>query len=765
MIREALAKPTGVTLKEHTDNVLNEAKNVIKAHPFAVQKYNELIGKDLEKRVKSAAKYHDDGKKHPKWQNACLKEYEIYQKAKKVNGSYMQKTGIRHEMESLYLHQDHSFSDVLKVAIAAHHAKLGERFSERWENDDNGRYKSLWEYFKKLSLELMISNFNSQEKVQEAVLKNYEFAGPRGYLQLADHRASIKEDERSIPDFKKFDYSFNPEWERRPVQKIAEENWQEDLLLLRAPTGAGKTDACLLWADRQIKNGKADRLVIAMPTRFTSNALAINVANSLSETGLYHSSAWFVRHFETAKESYEAEHQAKLQHEFARLLETSVTVCTIDHLLIALTHSREDHHSITFNLANSCLVIDEADFYDEFTQANILHLLRYLKILKVPVMLMSASLPQSSLKLYQSTGFQPKEIKEDNSDCKRPRCEVRSIREYESVNEISALLTKSKKQPTIIYANTIAKAMEFYNAYSEKERPNITLYHSRFTEPDKANKEAELLKKLGKEAWSEGKADGIVIMTQIGEMSVNISSNYMISDICPIDRLVQRVGRLSRFNNTVGVLDVLIPKKDGQVYPAPYGNYIMQQGWEINKALEDTIKLLSCKKYNSFEFTELVNSIYEDIKEFSNITKINADKLNDQIIQNWLIVPQSQIDEDEEDTHIWKSRNIEAQSEIYVINPYRYLDDNIQKLASLDKHKCKECFFDNYKEFMYYKNQYSVNCPTYLVQKAYKEGKIYKSDKLWIGDNTDPKHVWITDHYNSDLGLVFNGLNEDQIIS
>ena len=65
---------------------------------------------------------------------------------------------------------------------------------------------------------------------------------------------------------------------------------------------------------------------------------------------------------------------------------------------------------------------------------------------------------------------------------------------------------------------------------------------------------------------------------------------------------------------------------------------------------------------------------------------------------------------------------------------------------------------------MYYKNQYSVNCPTYLVQKTYKEGKIYKSDKIWIGDNNEPKYVWITDHYDSDLGLILDSLSNSVII-
>src|SRR5690606_16280680 len=143
------------------------------------------------------------------------------------------------------------------------------------------------------------------------------------------------------------------------------------------------------------------------------NALSISVAENLSKIGLYHSSAWFnvlQGKIETGKMSRT---DASKEHEFARLLQTPVTVCTIDHLLMALTLTREDHHLITFNLANSCLVIDEADFYDEFTHANIMVMLEFLKYWKVPILLMSASLPESVLPLYRKFGLTVLDIKED----------------------------------------------------------------------------------------------------------------------------------------------------------------------------------------------------------------------------------------------------------------------------------------------------------------------------------------------------------------
>ena len=151
MDKEFLAKPKGTSLKEHTKNVMNEAQSIIQSHSLVFNKYMLLTGKSLEKRLIAAACYHDDGKKSFKWQEACQKEHQTYLETGRVNGAYLRKTGIRHEMHSLYLHRNSKFLDVLKVAIAAHHGKLGKKYEERWEKDSSGVYKAFWDEFQKLN--------------------------------------------------------------------------------------------------------------------------------------------------------------------------------------------------------------------------------------------------------------------------------------------------------------------------------------------------------------------------------------------------------------------------------------------------------------------------------------------------------------------------------------------------------------------------------------------------------------------------------------
>lgn len=736
-----LAKPSGITLEQHTQGVVSEGKLLLEQTPFVVQKYQECIGKSLAIRLERICEYHDWGKKNPKWQIACQKDYDAflqwqsqhggtfkdYSKTENA-GENIRKAGVRHEIQSLRMVDKTKLPLPQKIAIAAHHGKLGNNFEERWINENA---VDLWGAFKKESNRVI-----EQYSLEQSAKAHYEFAGPRGLLQLVDHRASAKEEGEEVPVFTQFSYQF-PHKEKRGVQRLIEQHWEDDLLLVRAPTGAGKTDASLLWAQLQIENKRADRLVIAMPTRFTSNALAINVAESLSDTGLYHSSAWFAKFQEQIDASTLKKREAEKIHEFARLLQTPITVCTIDHLLMALTLTREDHHLIAFNMANSCLVIDEADFYDDFTQANILVLLEILKYWNVPVLLMSASLPESVLPSYQKLGFKIDKIIEDTSDNSRDRFEIKSIKEYSDLEEISDLLDLCVEKGTaIVYANTVDKAVMFYDWF-KKRKANPILYHSRFTEPHKKDKEQELINALGKEAWENNCANGIAILTQIGEMSINISADIMISELCPIDRLTQRAGRLCRFDKTkVGELYLLVPQKNDLVYPAPYGEYDRRiKAWIPCDAFVKTSEILDTTSYSAERLVSLLNHVYAVQESFSPKAINNAKSLKEYFSWNWLINPKQITATDDTDANFWKSRNITPQETVFVEKP-------------------TSKFFYNYFSFQNWKLTNSLEIPIYLIEKC-KKMNIIELVEIMINEEIELIYVIKEGFYGRNIGIAF----------
>ncbi len=702
-------------------------------YPYTFKKYQERTGKSLEKRIEHVTNFHDDGKQNEKWQMACQLDYNNYlswkqkyggswqeytSKMYEEAGKHLQKAGVRHEFQSLVINEKKRLPICLQAAIAAHHGKLGFKFEDRWIREG---VEGIWKTFQRESNRVI----DERMSLSEVANLHYEFAGPRGYLQLTDRRASAIEDGDFVPDHKPFKYQF-PHSEKRNVQRLIEEHWQDELLLIRAATGAGKTDASLLWASKQIENGKAERLIIAMPTRFTSNALSINVAESLSSTGLYHSSAWFTKFQEKIEAGTVSKKEASKEHEFARLLQTPVTVCTIDHLLMALTLTREDHHLITFNLANSCLVVDEADFYDNFTQANILVLLEILKYWNVPVLLMSASLPDSVLSDYQKIGYPVTEIKEDNIDQEeylRSRFEIKSIVSCAMPLDIENLLENClSKGNAIIYANTVDRAMEFLNWFDDKGI-DTCLYHSRFTEPDKMEKEKILIQMLGRDAWESGTARGIAILTQIGEMSINISADLMISDLCPIDRLTQRAGRLCRFDKSkLGVLHVLVPERNDKIYPAPYGRFDRKEkSWVSSESFEKTRQIISCQEYSAQSLVKILNDVYEVQSEFSALALSNAKNLKEYYKNNWLINSKQISNKDDSGVNFWKSRDIPPQETVFV---------------SIPENK----YFSNYLGYQDWKLKNGLELPIYLIDKGKKNFVI---DLMEVVVKEDMEHLFV----------------------
>lgn len=747
-----LAKPSGITLAQHTTYVMAEAAYICHVLSSSVAKYNETMHKNLADRLYIVAEYHDKGKKCQKWQCACVKDYQAYQQWKIEHagadfndysklayneaGKCLRQSGVRHEMYSLVEAEKTKMPIPLLAAIAAHHGKLSFTAEKRWDD-----FCGYWNLFRKQS-----NSVSENCRLEDVCKCVFEYDGLRGLLQLADHRASAKEEDGYVAELKRFAYTF-PFAQKRGVQKLVESEWEKDMLLVRAPTGAGKTDAALLWASKQIEAGKADRLVIAMPTRFTANALAINVSESLSGTGLYHSSAWCAK-YDDIKNGAISNQEALAAHKMARLLAAPVTVTTIDHLLMSLTQTREDQHLINFNLANSCVVIDEADFYDDFTLANIQFLLNVLKCWCVPVLVMSASMPDSALPFYQKTGYGVKSILEDTSiDKSVEKFEIKQICQYTDVEELEPLLREClERGHGIVYINTVDKAISVYDLLKRMKEDEgygvpIVLYHSRFTEPDKAGKEKMLLECLGKNAWKEGHAQGIAILTQIGEISINISSDIMISDLCPIDRLMQRVGRLCRFDNSRGELYVTVPQRNDAIYPAPYGSF-SKKAWIPSTALTRTFDNLRTGVYSENDMLNTLNYVYASGVHISDKAAANAKMLKEMFVNNWLINPFEKSAEDDNDTTFWKSRDIGPQDIVFTESP-----------------PCN--FFVGYSDFMNFRLRASLALPMYLFNTIRNKIDI---KTICIADEIKRIYVIREGFYNNEIGFKVSEDKDDNFL-
>lgn len=803
-------KPSGLTLREHTDNVKRQGAELRRQFPFWRKKYHSLTGECLNELCELAEEYHDYGKGFcEKWRRACAKDVALYHAwlrehghptepvdrvlhhcyeeamrgKSKATAPHLFKAGVRHEFSSVdFLSKGRpEISEVVRAAIGAHHGKLSanDRAEARWRFDlgseSLGKEGPYYGYYK--ALQASSDRAVANESFADLVLRRYCYAAVRAILQLADTRASRWEgmgDGGMVPLLPfTAPKGFGDSAKLRPVQRTAIEHANEWRSILRAPTGSGKTYASLLWAQEQIlgENSRADRLVIAMPTRFTSNALREAVREQMpdligvgkgddpdeAQVGLYHSSAFFNLYGEEGDDSWGSKDVER--QKLACYLATPITVCTVDHLLACLTGTREQHYSTFFFLANSCVVFDETDFYDEFVQANIQTLLDVLEILKVPTLIMSATVPDSARAMYRVT--------DPIRETKQPGAEkvfknmrfLGAATKPEDVSEFLAEMLAAGQG--IIYANTVARALAYYE-YLEPLVGNIplTIYHSRFTEPDKKRIEEELEHSLGKQAHNEKRARGIVIMTQIGEMSINISSQLMLTDCCPWDRLSQRVGRLARFSTgeevttraTVAVIEPV--DENGQTYAWPYVELdpeskpgkrdAYQPVPAYAKTLTEIIELGAGDGYRLTpeNLVEHTNDVYAEETSFGPASQNNQNAYRALIEQNWLLTGAAGNNEEDTKTNTWQSRNIAAQAVVLITTP--------------------DSWFPNYNAFQKFALLYGVSCPMYKVQsdarKKDHEQPVISTMEINIGPQGRTKsakiHYAHEGAYSSKTGLA-----------
>jgi CRISPR-associated endonuclease/helicase Cas3 len=737
---EILAKTSGITLEEHTQHVVDEAREWLDAHPFLEAKYRAQTGEDLRAQLLHAAKVHDQGKRHPTWQKACRKD------AREGGGRNLMTAELRHEFASLDYAKKKGIDLTLpeKAAIAAHHGKLSkhQRARRRWREDGGGQFQYLWDEL--WSIDNQWTMRPPPDLTEKALDERFRIAGPRALLRLADTRASIQEKETQnwVPDPRElqFEYEF-PYDGPRGVQKAVKDGWDDPAMILRAPTGSGKTDASLLWARHQIEKLRADRCVIAMPTRFTSNSLALDVDENVSETGLYHSSAWYARYKDDAEVGREEKHKAGEKHRMAKLLATPVTVCTIDHLCAALTGTREDHFAIFYHLCNSCVVVDEADFYDPFVQANLNVLLGVLRHFDVPVLVMSATVPDAATTFYEIEG-----LAEDDSDLDRTRCTLHDAGSADDPSDIAPLLrsiAEEERPAAIIYANTVKRALAYADWFRDHTSITPILYHSRFTEPDKKARENELIEALGQKAWKTETAQGVAILTQIGEMSLNISAPVMVSELCPYDRLAQRAGRLGRFEGmSPGHLYIVEPTRDGELYPPPYGEY--EQGergkegrWITGRALEKTRSMIRFEPHSAQDFIDAVDRLYPDVEAFApsnDRIETNRKRLKEHLQDDWLIVSARESDEETGSTDDWKSRDIPPQVTVLTQWPDR---------------------FESYADYRTFEQECGVSVPKYQVTTGQRLGRL-PGEKCTFDVADETETAWYSPVYSRTEGLILD---------
>jgi CRISPR-associated endonuclease/helicase Cas3 len=113
-----------------------------------------------------------------------------------------------------------------------------------------------------------------------------------------------------------------------------------------------------------------------------------------------------------------------------------------------------------------------------------------------------------------------------------------------------------------VIANTVRQAQAIYQELELPESQRL-LFHARFTASDRNRITEQVLTRFGKDTSRRPK-EFVLVATQVVEQSLDVDFDHMISEIAPIDLLLQRSGRLHRHSRRAEgpVLDVLLPEND-----------------------------------------------------------------------------------------------------------------------------------------------------------------------------------------------------------
>jgi CRISPR-associated endonuclease/helicase Cas3 len=257
-------------------------------------------------------------------------------------------------------------------------------------------------------------------------------------------------------------------------------------------------------------------------------------------------------------------------------------MCSLKRKHVALRH---------LGFVNKVAIIDEVHAYDAYMDSYLYRALRWLGEYGAPVIVLSATLPPATrLRLINSyvgkelsektdimTGFGPKvaaslippywakteayplitytdggDVRQLYPDADPSRAVKVNIKRFgNAVDDVREKLKELLADGGCagVVVNTVAGAQNMAAELSAVFGSEcVRLLHSGFTSLDRTVREAELLDLLGPPdtAKSERPYKLIVVGTQVIEQSLNIDFDVLFTEICPIDLLIQRIGRLHR---------------------------------------------------------------------------------------------------------------------------------------------------------------------------------------------------------------------------
>lgn len=415
-------------------------------------------------------------------------------------------------------------------------------------------------------------------------------------LDIGNQRATFP----PLPDFRQL---FEIDGEPKPIQTLALPETvplDHPLVIIESETGSGKTEAALWRFAHMYDAGLVDGLYFALPTRAAATQIHQRVTRFVSQMfpgdfgptpvlavpGYLRAGEFTGKHLpnyqvwwedepsKTARKLRWASESAK------RFLAAQIAVGTIDQAMMAALQVRHSHMRAAC-LARNLIVVDEVHASDPYMRVILRALLNAHRDAGGYALLMSATLgtvardswlSRSSRDTYNtyisltdaiSAPFPAITTQDqmlpsaDNGRRKEIRVETqRAMHDFDWVAEqaLNAVRTGAR---VLIIRNTVRHAVNTQRALERTCNPSQTeflfsvrgvdtLHTGRFVTEDRELLDSEVEARLGK-----NRVGGAVVVvgTQTLEQSLDIDADLLITDLCPMDVLLQRIGRLHRHSS------------------------------------------------------------------------------------------------------------------------------------------------------------------------------------------------------------------------
>ena len=368
------------------------------------------------------------------------------------------------------------------------------------------------------------------------------------------------------------------------------------LYILEDVTGAGKTEAAVLLAHRLMIHGKGAGFYFGLPTMATANAMFERMqmvydrlfpSRAQPSLVLAHSARNLSPVFRqavlpvprTEEIPYGdttvpagAHCSAWLADNPKKALLAAIGVGTVDQALLGILPSR--HQGLRLlGMMDKVLIIDEVHACDAYMHTLLKVLLRAQAMAGGSVILLSATLSNYQRQalvdafaegisavngVLQKTGksdyplltsFAGGDLQEINIDTRKEVQRYVNVEMVHKPKQVEDVVKQAVEAGHCVcwIRNTVAEARQGYASLRLKFSGwSIDLFHARFALAERLEIEEQIVRDFGKNSTAKQRKGRVVVATQVIEQSLDVDFDVMVTDLAPIDLIIQRAGRLCR---------------------------------------------------------------------------------------------------------------------------------------------------------------------------------------------------------------------------